>query len=106
LAIGTEAAAVLAAIGGIVKWYNTYTALVTNAGTVLDAELDAIFQEATYTSALAEFFGVDAVRVVVYTFRTSRSVFNHFQVTFNLLAASASAFPVRIFRFPPSCADL
>ncbi|KAJ7605936.1 hypothetical protein B0H17DRAFT_1221870, partial [Mycena rosella] len=65
----------LAVIGDIVKWYSAYTALVSDAETMLAAELDAVFQEATYTAALAEFFGVDAV-------------------AFELLAASASAFPI------------
>jgi hypothetical protein len=60
--IGGELAAVLAAIGGIVKWYNAYTALASDAMTVLDASLDVVFQDATYASSLAEFFGVDAVR--------------------------------------------
>jgi hypothetical protein len=69
LDVGGEAAAVLAAVRGAVTWFNAYTKSVDTAESILDGTLDADAQASIYTSALADFLGVDSVRDPFYTFR-------------------------------------
>jgi hypothetical protein len=72
LDIGGEAAAILAGIRGVITWYNAYTKSMATAESILDGSLDADVQAPIYTSALADFLGVDSVRDIFYTLRASR----------------------------------
>ncbi|KAF7333798.1 Threonine--tRNA ligase [Mycena venus] len=85
LDVGGEAAAILAGIRGVVTWYNACTKSLSTAESILDGSLDTDVQAPIYTSALADFLGVDSVSL-------------------NLIP-SASAFPVYILGFLPLRAD-